>query len=110
MNGNTLNANDLQSNSKGKIQMVVASVFSWSGLGSDGNKNVVLGLAYSFAYDPDLLNHNFNVVYPNYYMLGILDTDRAVSLVTYTLSSLAIYWGCKRSVAVSTSRRPSWRD
>jgi hypothetical protein len=38
-------------------------------------------------------------------MLGLLDTDRAVSLVTYTLSSLAIYWGCKRSVAVSTSSR-----
>ena len=35
-------------------------------------------------------------------MLGLLDTDRGVSLVTYTLSSLAIYWGCKRSVAVST--------
>ena len=71
---------------------------------------MVLGLAYSFAYDPDLLNHNFNAVYPNYYMLGILDTDRAVSLVTYALSSLAIYWGCKRSVAVSARRRPSWRD
>jgi hypothetical protein len=34
-------------------------------------------------------------------MWSILDTDRAVNVVTYGLSTLAIYWGCKRSVAVS---------
>lgn len=57
----------------------------------------------------DLLNYNSifkdhrNVGHRIYCMSGILDTDRAVAVVTYALSSLAIYWGCKRSVAVSTN-------
>jgi hypothetical protein len=34
-------------------------------------------------------------------MWSIIDTDRAMNVVTYVLSTLAIYWGCKRSVAVS---------